>query len=137
MYLILSRHNSNVGDYLILERAKNLVATLKPKSHIERDVVRRVVAQNRDPHQVRISDVMTTPVVSIPSNEDVTAAAQLMKEKGIRRLAVMQGPKLVGIITTDDLTRHMMRVVEEFATALYIMERRTDYDREFIRRATR
>ncbi|MFW9983948.1 MAG: polysaccharide pyruvyl transferase family protein [Candidatus Odinarchaeota archaeon] len=30
MYLILSRHNSNVGDYLILERAKNLVETLKP-----------------------------------------------------------------------------------------------------------
>ncbi len=35
MYLILSRHNSNIGDYLILERAKNLVATLKPKSHIQ------------------------------------------------------------------------------------------------------
>ena len=30
MYLILSRHNSNVGDYLILERAKNLIETLKP-----------------------------------------------------------------------------------------------------------
>ncbi len=35
MYLILSRHNSNVGDYLILERAKNLIETLKPKSQIQ------------------------------------------------------------------------------------------------------
>jgi hypothetical protein len=32
MYLILSRHNSNVGDYLILERAKNLIETLKPNT---------------------------------------------------------------------------------------------------------
>jgi predicted transcriptional regulator len=79
---------------------------------------------------------MTTPVVSIPSNEDVTGAAKLMKEKGIRRLVVMKGSELVGIITTDDLTRHMMRVVEEFATALFIMERRTEYDRELIRHAT-
>ena len=134
---------ATVFDVSTLMRDKDIGSVIIMKDEnvlgivTERDVVRRVVAQNRDPHQVRISDVMTTPVVSIPSNEDVTAAAQLMKEKGIRRLAVMQGPKLVGIITTDDLTRHMMRVVEEFATALYIMERRTDYDREFIRRATR
>jgi CBS domain-containing protein len=120
----------DIGSVIIAEE-ENVLGIVT-----ERDLVRRVIAQNQDPHQVRISDVMTTPVVSIPSNEDVTGAAKLMKEKGIRRLVVMKGSELVGIITTDDLTRHMMRVVEEFATALFIMERRTEYDRELIRHAT-
>ena len=44
---------------------------------------------------------------------------------------------IVGVLTTDDLTRNLMQVVEEFATMLFIMERRTDYDREMIHRVTR
>jgi CBS domain-containing protein len=139
---ITVRSHSTVFDVAKLMREKDIGSVIIAEEEnvlgivTERDLVRRVIAQNQDPHQVRISDVMTTPVVSIPSNEDVTGAAKLMKEKGIRRLVVMKGSELVGIITTDDLTRHMMRVVEEFATALFIMERRTEYDRELIRHAT-
>ena len=76
-------------------------------------------------------------MVTISQREDVASAAKLMKEKGIRRLVVMNQQELVGVLTTDDLTRNLMQVVEEFATMLFIMERRTDYDREMIHRFTR
>jgi predicted transcriptional regulator len=84
-----------------------------------------------------MSDVMTAPVVTISQRDDVASAAKLMKERGIRRLVVMNQQKLVGVLTTDDLTRNLMQVVEEFATMLFTMERRTDYDREMIHRVTR
>ena len=103
----------------------------------ERDLVHRVLASMQNPNTVLINDVMTTPVVTISQREDVASAAKLMKEKGIRRLVVMNQQELVGVLTTDDLTRNLMQVVEEFATMLFIMERRTDYDREMIHRFTR
>lgn len=103
----------------------------------ERDLVHRVLASMRNPNTVFMTDVMTSPVVTISQREDVASAAKLMKEKGIRRLVVMNQQELVGVLTTDDLTRNLMQVVEEFATMLFIMERRTDYDREMIHRVTR
>jgi signal-transduction protein with cAMP-binding, CBS, and nucleotidyltransferase domain len=102
----------------------------------ERDFVHRVLAFMRNPNTVFMSDVMTTPVVTISQRDDVASAAKLMKERGIRRLVVMNQQELVGVLTTDDLTRNLMQVVEEFATMLFIMKRRTDYDREMIHRVT-
>ncbi len=74
----------------------------------ERDLVHRVLASMRNPNIVLITDVMTTPVVTISSREDVASAAKLMKEKGIRRLVVMNQQEVVGVLTTDDLTSNLM-----------------------------
>lgn len=90
----------------------------------ERDLVRRVLAEDRDPKKVKVSDVMTTPVVSIHPEEDIVDAAQFMSRRGLRRLVVMEGDRLVGIITSDDLALNMRRAAEEFATTLYILGRR-------------
>ncbi|MFH0749198.1 MAG: CBS domain-containing protein [Candidatus Bathyarchaeota archaeon] len=88
----------------------------------ERDLIRRVLAENKDPNKVKIDEVMTSPIVSISPNKDILDAAQLMKTKGIRRLVVMEDEKLVGIITTDDMIKNMKRAVEEFATMLYLSQ---------------
>ena len=91
----------------------------------ERDLVRRVLAENKDVMTVKVSDVMTTPVVSIAPNEDIVDAAQLMRKNEIRRLVVMEGGKLIGIITANDIANNMKQAVDEFATALYLMGQRT------------
>lgn len=90
----------------------------------ERDLTRRVMAEDKDPKKVRVSDVMSSPIVSIAPDREAGDAAQLMRKKGIRRLAVMNGNELVGIITSDDLTRNMQRAVEELAATICIMESR-------------
>lgn len=110
--------DKEIGSVIIVDKGKVLgIAT-------ERDLVRRVIAEGKDPKTVKIGDVMSSPVVFINPNEDVVDAAQLMKQKGIRRLVVMDGDKLVGIITSDDLARNMKRAVEEMATTLFLMERK-------------
>lgn len=117
---------------LIVVRDDNVIGIVT-----ERDLVYRVLAATRNPDTLLVMDVMTSPVVTISQREDVASAAKLMKEKGIRRLVVMNQQKLVGVLTTDDLTRNMMRVVEEFATTLFLMERRTVYDQTMIHQSTR
>ena len=93
----------------------------------ERDLVRRVMAEAKDPKTIKIRDVMSTPVISVSPEEDVVDAAQLMTRSGVRRLVVMKGNKLVGILTSDDLAGNMKRAVEELATALYIIGRQSKY----------
>ena len=50
------------------------------------------------------------------------ALAQLMRERGIRRLVVMEEDELIGVITTNDLVRNMKRSVDELAMKFYMMD---------------
>lgn len=106
--------DKEIGSVIVVDKGKVLgIAT-------ERDLVRRVLTGDRDLKTVRISEVMTSPVISISQNEDIVDAAQLMKLRRIRRLIVIEEEKLVGIITSDDITRNMKRAVEEFASMLIL-----------------
>lgn len=70
----------------------------------ERDFVRRIVAKNKN-YNTKLKDVMSTPLITISSDETVWELAQLMKVKKIHRVPVTSGIKLVGIVTTTDLAR--------------------------------
>src|SRR5262245_20582374 len=55
----------------------------------ERDVLRRVVAEGRDPLRASVADVMSSPVVSVALHTSVANAATIMRSNHIRHLAVL------------------------------------------------
>jgi CBS domain-containing protein len=57
----------------------------------ERDLMRRVVAPQRDAHQTRISEVMTSPVETVSDSTTVAEAAAIMHARHIRHLAIVDG----------------------------------------------
>jgi len=64
----------------------------------------KVFAEGRDPARVAVRDIMTMgPLVTIDLDASTAEAARLMREHNIRRLPVMKGGALVGIITSKDL----------------------------------
>ena len=64
----------------------------------------KVFAEGRDPAGVAVREIMTVgPLVTIDIDASTAEAARLMREHGIRRLPVMKGGALVGIITSKDL----------------------------------
>ena len=66
----------------------------------ERDILYRVVAENKGPFKVMLKDIMNSPLISISEEESVKDAVLLMRTKHIRRLAVKKaGGKIAGIIT--------------------------------------
>ncbi|MCH7969287.1 MAG: CBS domain-containing protein [Thaumarchaeota archaeon] len=68
----------------------------------ERDFVTKVAAEGR-PLFTEVSEVMSLPLTVIDPDETVWDAAEIMRGKGIHKLPVQEGTKIVGIVTTTDL----------------------------------
>ena len=68
----------------------------------DRDLVRRALARGMPP-DARVDGVMSSPVVTIPSDADLHEAYALLRSKGVRRLAVVDDGRFAGMITVDDL----------------------------------
>ena len=68
----------------------------------ERDFVKRIAAKNKELSST-ISEVMSSPLTTINSDETVWEAAEKMKYNGIHKLPVLDNNKVTGIITTTDL----------------------------------
>ena len=70
----------------------------------ERDVLRRVVAERRDPAAVRVRDVMTQEVICCQPETDLNEARSVFRNRRIRHLPVVdREEKLVGLVSIGDL----------------------------------
>jgi CBS domain-containing protein len=77
----------------------------------ERDLVRRVVANDANSEIVLIKDIMGSPIITIDANSSVEAAADLMMQNKVRHLLVVENEdinKPLGIITSTDFTTYLM-----------------------------
>jgi len=73
----------------------------------ERDLVRKVCANDIPSSKVNIVSVMSAPVITAESDLPIEAAVQRMFNNRIRRLPVVENGKLVGIVTISDIAKHM------------------------------
>jgi PAS domain S-box-containing protein len=89
----------------------------------ERDLLKRVVALHKDPDHTKIEEVMSFPVFSVPSNYSVFSASRTMENKNVRRLAVIDGNKLCGIVTQTDIFKAVKdKIQAEEETILGFMD---------------
>lgn len=87
----------NVGAVCVLE-AERLRGLLS-----ERDMMKRVIAPNRDPESTRVGEVMTPQPVVVAAEEDCEKCLLVMKQAGVRHLPVVEGDKLLGLLSLRDL----------------------------------
>jgi len=72
----------------------------------DRDIAIRVVAEGRNPEQVKVADVASKQVVTIDPQQDLDEALRIMAEHQVRRLPVVEeGGKLVGVVAQADIAR--------------------------------
>lgn len=69
----------------------------------DRDIVTRVVADGRDPDEVRLSELATWDPACVSPDDPVEQAITLMRERAIRRLPVVEDGRPVGVISLGDL----------------------------------
>jgi CBS domain-containing protein len=70
----------------------------------DRDITVRAVSDGRDPATARVREVMTPDVIYCFDDQDVDEAAQMMKDRQVRRLMVLNRDKrLIGIVSLGDL----------------------------------
>ena len=71
----------------------------------ERNILERIVEPRLDPSSVRAKDIMSAPLITIDLNAAVEEAAQIMARKGIKKLPVVDGGRVVGVVSTSDIVR--------------------------------
>jgi CBS domain-containing protein len=103
---IMAKHN--VGALI--------VQTPKPTFGIftQGDLVARVIAEGKDLEKTKIKDVMTETVQCAQAEDSIDELTKIMYEQNVRYLPVMDGRKLVGIISTTDLFRLTFRAAEGY-----------------------
>lgn len=69
----------------------------------DRDVTIRVVAAGWDPATTAVGDVVAPDLVAISPQDDLDTAVELMRTNALRRLPVLDGEHLVGIVSLGDL----------------------------------
>src|ERR687892_1700317 len=66
----------------------------------ERDIIFRVVAQNRGPFKVTLKDIMSAPLITIDADKSVEEAMAILHKYKINRLPVVHDSSIIGIVTT-------------------------------------
>ena len=78
----------------------------------ERDCVRRVMLARRSSVETRVAAVMTTPVKSVRTSETVDTCMRIVTELRIRHLPVLEGERVVGMISVGDLVKAQLEEKE-------------------------
>lgn len=99
-------NNQEIGCLVVLEKG-NFAGILT-----ERDILKRVVADARNPENTLVGDVMSKPLIQVDPDTSLEEALKLMFEKRVKKLTVAKDKELVGIITMTDIARSHTSLVE-------------------------
>ncbi|HHU40304.1 MAG TPA: CBS domain-containing protein [Propionibacterium sp.] len=84
----------------------------------DRDIVLKAVAKGLDPKETAVSDIASKNVVTVEASAAASEVAQLMSEHQVRRLPVVDGGKVVGMVAQADVAR----VLDEGTTGEVVEE---------------
>jgi signal-transduction protein with cAMP-binding, CBS, and nucleotidyltransferase domain len=94
--------DNQVGSVVIVNEKNHPIGIVT-----ERDIIRRIIADGKDPKTTKVNDIKTTSLISIDPETNLYDAALIMTKYRIRRLPVVKDNTLYGIITSDDLVRYL------------------------------
>jgi CBS domain-containing protein len=99
---IRSMADNHVGALLVMDgsRLTGIVS--------ERDYARKVVLQGRASATTAVQDIMSSPVITAAPDDTVEHAMRIMTDRRIRHLPVVQGDKVVGVLSIGDLVRSII-----------------------------
>ncbi len=97
---------SNVGCLLVVGSGLQGIIT-------DRDLAVRCIAEEHDTCDCQVSGHMSNPVITGTSDMDVLDAARLMTQKQIKRLPVMDGQNLVGLVSLSDIALALDRPMHD------------------------
>jgi len=103
----MNMRNKGEGCAIILRQGKPFGIVT------ERDVTWKVAGEGLDPKNVKVFEVMSTPLVTVDPDADLLEAAKVMKEHKIRRLAVVRENVLHGVLTAADVSRSLEKYLDD------------------------
>jgi len=90
--------DARVGGLLVTDAKKKIYAMMT-----DDDIVRKAVATKK--MDLKVKDIASKPLIGVAASADINEAAKLMGQKNIKRLAVFDAGKIVGIMSERDIVR--------------------------------
>ena len=88
---------SGIGSVVITEEDKPVGIVT------DRDIVTKVILKDRDISELKVKEIMSSPLITIEADASLRHAGKLLVEKGIRRLLVIDDEELVGVISLRNI----------------------------------
>ncbi|MCD6402821.1 MAG: CBS domain-containing protein [Candidatus Aenigmarchaeota archaeon] len=76
------------------------------------DIIKKIVAKDKVPSSVKVEELMSTPLIIVKPDDDVSVAKEKMIKNRIKRLPVVEKGEVVGILTTTDIAMTLPDMVE-------------------------
>ncbi len=108
-----------IGNVIIVEQKKPIGILT------ESDILRKVVAEEKNPNDIPVESVMSTPIVVTDPYVTLKEAMKSMGNCNIRRLPVVEKGELIGIITQRDISR-ISPMLHEIAHEWYDIKTRDE-----------
>jgi CBS domain-containing protein len=70
-----------------------------------KDIISKVIGHGLDPRKIKVLEVMTKPMMTVNKKMDIMHVARLMARTDVRRFPVMEGEKIIGIVSNSDIFR--------------------------------
>lgn len=90
----------------------------------ERDILDNVVAEGRNPGEVKVDEIMTKEVIMVSPEMEVEEAVDLMMDKRIKKLPVVFSNKLIGIVTATDIITAEPNMLKQLGTLMLFAGRK-------------
>ncbi len=78
----------------------------------ERDLLKRIVAESKSSAKTRVRDVMSSPLVIVKPDTDLEEAVRMMFQMKIKKLPVVDGKRLVGLVSLTDIARFQPQMIK-------------------------
>lgn len=107
---MMAKHN--IGALLVMtgDEIKGIVS--------ERDCIRKVDVMGRKARDTRVSDIMTSSVITVDANQPLEDCMSLMIDKNIRHLPVCEGKQLLGVVSVRDVLKEVIEVQQMMLSQL-------------------
>jgi CBS domain-containing protein len=106
-------NDNNIGCLVVVSGSGGVIGIIT-----EWDILEGIVVNEKDANNTKVEEVMTKELVVIDPEKSLEEAADVMTEKDIRRLPVVSGNRLVGIVTASDLVAHERKLIERISKLL-------------------
>jgi len=108
---------------LMADRHHGFVIVTSPEGRpigivTEWDILAKVVAVARNPAQVTLEELMTRSLVYVDANEGIDRVAEIMADKGVRRVLVEKDGKVLGVIRAQTIVRRMRDYIDSVSAQI-------------------